>query len=207
MLKEILIFLLAVLIVTLIFLPIVSMKEREIEELVEMIREKDLKIYNLRQKVENLSMELDNLELKYSISQQRNSELVLQLENLKKQKGLVNPTYLELFRFVAEDDTNGLEWSEKFDCTEFSNRFISNFAKRGYFSCVLSLDLRDESGKLGGHDLVVVNTTDKGMFAIEPQDDSIIPYDELEVGINYCSLVGWDCKWKIEKISSCFGLK
>ena len=74
------------------------------------------------------------------------SELKNQNDNLKNQKGLVNPTYEQLWDFVLEDKTNNLEWEENFDCTEFSNRFIQNFAKEGFFPAQRKSPLRTMEG-------------------------------------------------------------
>jgi len=117
------------------------------------------------------------------------------------QKGLVNPSFEDLKKFVEEDDTDKFEWKEKvFTCVEFTNRFIMNFAKHGYFSCHAYVEFED-----GGHAIVAVNTTDKGIVYIEPQSDRII--FSLNAGENYCEKVGWNCEWIIQKISSCFALK
>lgn len=69
--------------------------------------------------------------------------------------------------------------------------------------CEVSLWIKDLHDKTYGHSIVEVNTT-SGIYHIEPQDDTIIPADELHVGENYYKLVGWDCYWEITKISGCF---
>ena len=136
---------------------------------------------------------------------EENSQLREENKNLKAQKGLVNPSYRQLLNFIIRDDTDELEWSEDFDCTEFSNRFIKNFAKEGFFACTTEISFEDGRG----HIIVAVNTTDKGLRYVEPQDDYIIEPARLKVGEKYCEIVGWYCKWNdtISKISSCFELK
>ena len=136
---------------------------------------------------------------------EENSRLREENENLKAQKGLVNPSYGQLLNFIVRDDTDEQEWSEDFDCTEFSNRFIRNFAREGYFACTTEITFEDDKG----HIIVAVNTTDKGLRYVEPQDDRIIEPARLKIGENYCDIVGWRCDWNdtIKKISSCFELK
>ena len=134
---------------------------------------------------------------------EENSQLREENKNLKAQKGLVNPSYGQLLNFIVRDDTDEQEWSEDFDCTEFSNRFIRNFAEKGFFACIVELDLKNGEESFG-HILVAINTTDAGLVYVEPQDDTIIPSDKMKIGVNYCSLVDWDCYYEITKISSCF---
>jgi len=143
-----------------------------------------------------------NFRKRYNQLSEKYSELKNQNLNLKSQKGLINPTYEELWDFVITDKTNNLEWSKRFDCTEFSNRFVKNFAEKGFFSCTTELTFNN--GK--GHIIVAVKT-DRGLYFVEPQTDYIIKDNELQVGRNYCNIVNWDCNWKITKISSCYGLK
>jgi len=120
------------------------------------------------------------------------------LEDKVKQKGLINPSYSELVQFIAEDTTNTRTYVKgKFVCTDFSNTFVANFRNKGYYSCPTELDFKD-----GAHVIVAVNTTDRGLVYVEPQTDQIVY--KIDLGDKYCSLVGWDCYWKIEKISNCF---
>jgi len=85
---------------------------------------------------------------KYNVLSKKYSELKNRNQNLKSQKGLVNPTYEELWDFILEDRTNNLEWSEEFDCTEFSNNFIKNFARKGFFACTTEITFEDDTGHL-----------------------------------------------------------
>ena len=119
-------------------------------------------------------------------------------EELKNQKGLVNPTYSELLKFIARDATNYNDYIEgEYTCVDFANTLVKNLMKEGYFACTARVEFEDVA-----HAIVVVNTTDKGLVYIEPQDDSIIK--EINVGDNYCSLVNWDCYWTIIRICDCF---
>ena len=156
----------------------------------------------LQNNLAELQAKYDYLKEEYNSLKEKNIQLEEENKNLKNQKGLINPTYRQLENFVLRDDTNLLEWSEDFDCTEFSYTFIKNFAKEGFYSCSAEIDFID-----GAHVIVAVNTTDKGLYYVEPQSDIIIPAYKLQVGKNYCSIGNWDCNWEITKISSCFELK
>ena len=134
----------------------------------------------------------------------RIDELEYQIRRLNvkvSQKGLTNPSMEELEQFIYEDDTDKKEYKNKtFECTEFANTFVKNFAEKGYFSCVAYVLFENSA-----HAIVAVNTTDYGLVYVEPQADKII-YD-LNVNENYCEKLNWACNWKIEKISSCFEVK
>ena len=120
-----------------------------------------------------------------------------------KSKFLITPSFSDLQSFIARDNTNTLQYvNNTFTCLDFSNTFVNNFAKEGYYSCVATLVFN--GGKLS-HAIVSVNTTDRGLIYVEPQSDGIIT--NLKVDDNYCSLVDWDCYWKVEKISDCFEVK
>jgi len=161
---------------------------------------------NMSRQIKELRTKISGLRKELRAEHERNNKLKNQLESVKKSKGLLKPTYKQLKSFVLRDDTDLLEWEEDFDCTEFSNRFIDNFAKEGFFACTTELNLIID-GEEAGHIIVAVNTKDKGLYYVEPQSDFIFPADDLQVGKNYCSIVDWDCNWEITKISSCFELK
>ena len=161
---------------------------------------------NMSRQIKDLRTKISGLRKELRAEHERNNELKNQLESVKKSKGLLKPTYKQLKSFVLRDDTDLLEWEEDFDCTEFSNRFVDNFAKEGFFACTTELNLIID-GEEAGHIIVAVNTKDKGLYYVEPQSDFILPADDLQVGKNYCSIVDWDCNWEITKISSCFELK
>ena len=161
---------------------------------------------NMSRQIKDLRTKISGLRKELQAEHKRNNELKNQLESVKKSKGLIKPTYKQLKSFVLRDDTDLLKWSNDFDCTEFSNKFIENFAEEGFFACTTELDLIID-GEAKGHIIVAIDTKDKGLYYVEPQSDSIFSADELRVGKNYCSIVDWNCNWEITKISSCFELK
>jgi len=158
----------------------------------------------LQNNLTNLQTKYNNLVTNYSRLKENNSQLQEENQNLKNQKGLINPTFWQLWDFIIRDDTEQLEWDENFDCTEFSNHFIKNFAEKGFFACATEISFDDDTG----HIIVAINTTDRGLFYVEPQTDYLIDSEELKVGEDYCDIVNWNCDdWIIKKISSCFELK
>lgn len=148
----------------------------------------------------NEELEQENLVLLQEKKQieQENSLLLEKNADIKSQKGLVRPSYEELVKFMEEDKTDELIWSKDFDCTEFGNTFIKNFAKEGYISCTTELEY--ETGE--GHILVAVNTADKGLVYLEPQSDIIL--EDLHKGDDYYKIINWSGKKIIKKITSCY---
>lgn len=159
------------------------------------LNEESAKREALESKEEALENKIQSLEDSISI-----------LKEKAKQKGLVNPPYSELVQFIVEDRTDSesyIEENNRFVCTDFTNMFIRNFAKKGYFSCLTVISFSSE-GKDMAHALVAVNTTDRGLVYVEPQHDGIIM--NLKIGENYCSKFDWNCYWEIKNIKSCFNI-
>jgi len=124
-------------------------------------------------------------------------DISFKLEDLSR-RTIKTPTLKILQDFLEEDDTNEYQYVEnRFECTDFANRFVSNFLKKGYYSCVSYILFSDSA-----HAIVAVNTSDYGVVYVEPQEDKII-YD-LRVGDNYCEKLGWDCYARIYRIVDCF---
>lgn len=110
----------------------------------------------------------------------------------------------EVVNFLLKDKTNFYSYDDPdFVCVDYSHLLIRHAMQHGIFMCEVSVWLESRDGKVFGHSLVEVNTSD-GLYFIEPQDDTLIPGYEFHVGKDYCSLVDWNCNWKIIKISSCF---
>jgi len=153
------------------------------------IEEKNKEITHLSGEVENLQEKIEEY-----------GDLNIAYESLRSSKGLINPQLQELVSFVNQDKTNENEYIKgEFDCTNFVNEFINNFAEQGFFSC-LTYVLFDK----GAHAIVATNTTDFGVVFVETQDDKIIYTLELEE--DYCKKMGWkDCDFVVERIVNCFG--
>lgn len=166
-----------------------------------------LEIYNLTNQINKLENERKRLINELGIEYKTQNQLKETIRQNQIKAGLINPTYEQLKDFVRKDLTNKKQWTNSFDCTEFSNEFISNFAKEGFYSCNVEIDYtKREGGKRFGHIIVAINTTDKGLIYLEPQTDRLINPVFMQKGYNYCSAVDWECKWKMTKISSCFDL-
>ena len=133
----------------------------------------------------------------------RYSELQVEYNRFKKSVIQKTIPYYTLLRFLDEDDTDQYEYKDPdMICTDFSELHIKRLADKGYFACETSLYFTDNSA----HSIVAVNVsfyngTYQVMY-IEPQDDKIL--SELEPGMDYCDLVGWDCSATIYKVVNCF---
>jgi len=111
---------------------------------------------------------------------------------------VLNPTLEEVKKFLEEDDTDKIPYdNQTFICTDFANRFVSNFLRKGYYACVSILYFEDVA-----HAIVAINTRDYGLIYVEPQQDKII--FNLKRGMNYCDAVGWYCNYTIKRIIDCF---
>jgi len=177
--------------------------EKRTEELLLSLEAEKSEVKNLYEYVNTLNSIIDSQKSK--IENMENDISYLKSEINKRIS--LNPTYEELVNFVKEDNTNELKYiSEgyRFVCTDFANTFIKHFRERGYYSCEVDLYLV-ESGEEIGHTIVAVNTSDRGVVYIEPQNDKII--FSLNVGDNYCEKVGWNCYARIIKISDCFNVQ
>jgi len=123
------------------------------------ITNNNVAIKNLSDKTIETSDSISNLN--EIIAKQNNTivDLNKKLKNLEekvKQKGIVNPTYSDLLHFVSEDHTESktyIEENDRFVCSDFANTFISNFYRKGYYSCMALLYFED-----GCHSIVAVNT-------------------------------------------------
>lgn len=183
---------------------------KTINNLSKYIDNQDTFILYQAQQLKNLTEEYSILKEKYLNEKQAKASIKNEMEqinkkydSLKSQKGLINPSYKELKRFINKDHTDDLHWTEEFDCSEFSYTFIKNFAKEGFYASGVELEFY-KSDEEYGHIIVVVNTTDRGLIYVEPQDD--ITIKNIDIGDNYCDLVYWNCDWEIYKVSSCFEL-
>jgi len=177
-----------------------------------------LSYQELNQKISNLSQENDLLKNQISNLQSEISKLQSILTNTQSQldklqpeisrlqdriskERIVQPSYSDVLAFIEEDDTDKQEYVSEnytFICTDFTNRFINNFLKKGFFSCEAIIYLPENSS----HSLVAINTTDKGLIFIDPQTDKVMT--SLTVGDNYCDYINQDCNWKILSIKHCF---
>ena len=172
----------------------------------------------LKQQIFNVSQENEILEEKIKKTEKENELLNNQVSSIRSQlvelqsetsrlqdrmskERIVQPSYSDVLAFVEEDDTDKQRYigdNYTFICTDFADRFIGNFLKKGFFSCEAIIYLPENSS----HSLVAINTTDKGLIFIEPQKDKVIT--SMRVGDNYCSYINSDCNWKILSIKHCF---
>lgn len=157
------------------------------------------------------SLEIDRTRLinELNLEYKNHNKIKVAYNQIKKDKGVINPTYQELKNFVNKDQTNRLKYNDDYVCSEFSYEFIRNFEMEGFSSGAVYLDLicPNEDDEEHGHAIVVINTTDRGIIYLEPQDDNLFSSENMQVNDNYCNIVDWDCDWVITKISSKYELK
>jgi len=100
--------------------------------------------------------------------------------------------------FLETDGTDGLRYSESFNCVNFSRTMVRNALDSGIIACVVKVSFPDAA-----HDLVAFDT-ENGTVYVEPQFDKIM---NPRIGEPY-----WDRDYfdipehndTIESISSCF---
>ena len=99
--------------------------------------------------------------------------------NTYEYKLLNTPTLKDVKTFLRKDktDENLYIGNSKYDCTQFSNTLVRNALKENILMCAVEINYRSDCS----HMIVAVNTSDKGLIYIEPQNDKIV---ELKIGIN-----------------------
>jgi hypothetical protein len=106
-----------------------------------------------------------------------------ELEKLKSgdKFELHDPTYNEVYNFIASDKTNEKTYVEDvFDCEHFS-QMINNNAENLGIKCAIVVVYFQETNT--GHMIVGFNTIDNGMVYIEPQTDEWV--ENLVAGNEY----------------------
>lgn len=82
----------------------------------------------------------------------------------------INPRYKDIIDFFRIDKTDENKWDEhSYDCTAFSNDIVKNAIDNNMFMCTVEIQW-----ETGGHIIVAINTSDKGLIYIEPQTDRVI---------------------------------
>lgn len=169
------------------------------------------KIQEKENEISGLNYEIDDLQSKNSELREYNEELQNDKKELKeemKRKEMIdyNPPLKKVREIVEETDVDRNTYVEgEYNCAEFSYDLVNEFLERDVHSCSVELIFNDDSA----HGLVALNTSDKGVIYVEPQDDKII-YN-LEKGDDYCEKADWYCKigedWEIKKVKSCYDSK
>jgi len=200
---------LVLLLTSLIIFTVISQISRY--ELQQQITNLKTKIADLKQELSDTKQELSVVQQKLLNEQTKLSQLQIELTNTLSRlnslesrisrERIVHPTYSDVLSFIEEDDTDKQKYVSEnytFICTDFTNRFINNFLKKGFFSCEAIIYLPENSS----HSIVAINTTDRGIIFVDPQADKVIT--SLNIGDNYCSHIGQDCTWTILAIKHCF---
>lgn len=157
-------------------------------------------------KTENLilSVEYQMLKQDFEKTSLKLDDALFKVEEESLREGIhYSPTFSQMKKVLDNDKTEKIKYDEDtFNCVDYSYSLIRGFQEEDIYSCMVVYYLSDGLGHSG----VIVNTSDKGLVYIEPQDDKI--FYEVEIGDDYCDKVGWRCdddSWKIESIRHCFG--
>jgi DNA gyrase/topoisomerase IV subunit A len=182
----------------------ISNLSQENELLKEKIKERELENNLLKNQTSSLQSEISKLKSILTNTQSQLDKLQSETSRLQdriSKERIVQPSYSDVLAFMEEDDTDKQRYVSEnytFICTDFTDRFIGNFLKKGFFSCEAILYFPDNQS----HSIVAINTTDEGLVFIDPQIDKVIT--SLRVGDNYCDYINQDCDWKILSIKHCF---
>lgn len=154
--------------------------------------------------ISDLKKRVDELEGSISDLENRISGLKNEINSFKNYTVRMEVPYEFLVEFLEEDDTDKIPYNSTFFvCMDYSNKLIRRFLEQGYFACEVPMWISCD-GTIEGHVGVAVKT-DKGIFYIEPQTDTIVNFSEIRTGVDYCDLVNFDCDCYIERFNSCFG--
>lgn len=108
-------------------------------------------------------------------------------EKLCEILGWRNPTYPEMIDFIRNDRTETYEYSTNpdniFVCANFCEKIRDNARKGGFIIGSVTLKPpEDESITIPeAHSMVCFNTTDKGLYFVEPQTDEIFTKEEMDI--------------------------
>ena len=109
-----------------------------------------------------------------------------------------NPTYQKMVDFIQEDTTNYNSYDfSKYVCDNFEKGVIANARDKGYNAGYVTLDCTYVSpyyGTLYGHAIVCFDTTDKGLYFVEPQWDAIFSKTDMNymLSTGYYTIFGYE---------------
>ncbi len=154
-------------------------------------------LVNLSDAVYNNTLKVYELEERIYEMNKSFEERIAELGIRKKIK------YDELLEFLDEDDTEENEYEyPEFTCVDYASMLVSRLKKAGFFSCIVEFYLTCDGEEVGHTGVAAL--TDRGVMYIEPMTDDVVPYYNFGVGDDYCKLLGWDCRCRIDKKVSCF---
>ena len=110
------------------------------------------------------------------------------IQKLYSYLGWNNPTYFEMISFLNQDNTNNLVYSDDFTCENFSITMINNARNKGIIAEYVEIyqteqeyyTLDEWENATASHVIVCFNTSDKGLYFVEPQSDDKISFNEFE---------------------------
>lgn len=80
-----------------------------------------------------------------------------------------DPTYAEALAFMTSDKTDENEYTDSYTCHDFTADFKNNAFQVGYRCGYVFIEFPQDA-----HAIICFDTTDNGLFYVDPQDDEII---------------------------------
>lgn len=113
-------------------------------------------------------------------------------EMISTEKNIKNPSYDEMINFILEDPTDLNEYRfPEYVCENFAREVVKNAKSKGIRAGLVHLESPDSEG----HAIVAFETTDKGLYFLEPQADIVFSKEELdrmvEEGVYYLAPGGY----------------
>ncbi len=118
-------------------------------------------------------------------------------EKLENSSTFYTPEPDSLVSMAEDIGIHENDWTDNYDCIQFSFDLLDELRERGVFSCPVLLYFEERDI---GHMLLKVETTEGGTM-IEPQDNTLL--EDISVGDDYCELLNWECQWIVEEIHTC----
>lgn len=110
-------------------------------------------------------------------------------QELYTELGWKKPSYNQMITFIHTDRTDTHQYSDTFTCVQFSNTLIDHAHQCGYQAYGVSIyPTPIETYNLGinlsnippSHMIVCFNTSDKGLYFVEPQSDDLFSKQSFE---------------------------
>jgi hypothetical protein len=164
----------------------------------------DIKAEKLTEEIFHKNYLINQCENKTTLLEEeiKENELMYQKKILGMSAINYAPTFEEIKKVLDNYQDRTKYHYDDYNCVDYSQNLIKEFKDNKIYSCLTTLYFEGDDG----HALVSVDTSDKGIIYIEPQDEVFIY--SLEVGDNYCDKVDWYCtdksEWKIKHLKNCF---
>jgi hypothetical protein len=143
------------------------------------------KLIQTENSLTNVSTQLETTRQESNSLKSTLNNLQINIERMTTGYGYIlkDPTYQEMKSFINSDKTDlKLYDRTNYNCSDFSADVILNAAKQKIRCAYVSIYFAGDTG----HAIIAINTTDRGLIYIEPQEDEEV---NLQVGKNYYQCV------------------